>query len=293
MPYSYVTIDGHRVEAHAAAAYREMAAAFAAHTFKDGQRYTLGITSGVRTRVEQEALYKAWLAYRRGGPSAALAAIPGTSRHEADGPAGPRAIDIHDSGADAGVTTVGTERADYLRRIAPSYGFDPAGYRFTPQEAWHYEYTGSLTEPRPATPASTSAKPIEEEPMPDYNVKSAKTGQKLPAGKWVWAYLNEKHDVSWLSGAWQADEKAWVRIKGLPAGSPVRLRWVRSEIVAGKKDEHHYGAPVKLPSCGDDTCLVVPDTTDMGAHSRLRLQLMVEEPATLASVLVKIRTWKK
>lgn len=132
MTYKYTRIDGQRVETHVAAAFGKLAAAF-----KRKFGLTLHVTSGTRTRAEQAKLYKAWKA-----GTGNLAAAPGYSNHEADGPRGPRALDIHDSGKDAGVTVIGTERANWIKAHAHRYGFDPAGYTFDPQEAWHIEYTG-------------------------------------------------------------------------------------------------------------------------------------------------------
>ena len=132
--YMYETIDGQRVERNVAAAFRKLAAAFKA---KFG--LTLHVTSGTRTRAEQQALYDA---YRSGRGN--LAAPPGQSNHEETGPRGPRALDVRDSGGDPGVTRAGTVRANWLRQNAPAYGFDPAGYRFSRVEPWHIEFTGAI-----------------------------------------------------------------------------------------------------------------------------------------------------
>ena len=144
MGYAYTTIDGERVEVHVAAAFRKLDAAFYKAT---GEHLT--VASGTRTRALQEKLYAAYL---NGGT---LAARPGTSNHEEDGPIGPRAIDVHDTGRDAGVTTAGTKRANWLRANAKRFGFNPAGYGFRQVEPWHIEFTGSLAG---AVPAAASSK---------------------------------------------------------------------------------------------------------------------------------------
>lgn len=141
MSYQYVTIDGKRVEKRVAESFNKLAAAF-----KRQFNLTLHVRSGTRTRAEQQRLYDL---YRSGRGN--LAARPGTSLHEESNPRGPRALDIHDSGKDWGVTRAGTVRANWLRRNAPTYGFDPAGYRFTRQiEPWHIEWTGSFAQGTPA-----------------------------------------------------------------------------------------------------------------------------------------------
>lgn len=136
MSYTYTTINGQRVEVNVAKAFQALAA-----DFKRETGYDLLVTSGTRTRAEQAALYDGWINRR---PGFNLAAPPGQSNHEESGPVGPRALDLRDSGSDAGVTTVGTHRSNVLVRLAPKHGFTPAGHSFRPVEGWHYEYTGAI-----------------------------------------------------------------------------------------------------------------------------------------------------
>ena len=147
MAYQYTNIDGARVEVNVASAYQNLKAGFE-QAFPG---LTLIISSGTRTRAEQAALFDAYNSGRGG-----LAARPGTSNHEEDGPTGPRALDVRDSGRDAGVTISGSYRAKWLRANASRYGFNPAGYSFSHIEPWHIEFTGSLAG---TSPASTTAAP--------------------------------------------------------------------------------------------------------------------------------------
>jgi hypothetical protein len=136
MPFTYTTIDGQRVESAVARSFAALAAEF--------QRVfgmSLHVRSGTRTRAEQQVLWDRWV---NKVPGASLAAKPGSSNHEEYGPRGPRALDLYDSGADQGVTTIGTKRSNWLAANAPRFNFDAAGHRFTPKEGWHYEYTGNL-----------------------------------------------------------------------------------------------------------------------------------------------------
>jgi len=147
MAYEYDRIDGERVQKAVAAAYRRMDAEFY-RIFK----LHLGITKGggTRTRAEQQALYNL---YRAGKGN--LAAVPGTGRHEESGPVGPRALDLHDTGRDAGVASFGTVRGNWLAKNAPRFGFVQAGAKF--REAWHYEYQGALINtPTPGTTPGAS-----------------------------------------------------------------------------------------------------------------------------------------
>ena len=136
MAYIYVKRDGERVETHVAAAFDRLEKAFT----RAFPGLGLIVASGTRTRAEQAELYRLWQAGRGN-----LAAAPGYSNHEESGPAGPRALDVWDTGRDAGVTVAGTKRANWLRANAPKFGFNPAGYGFARVEPWHIEYTGPLS----------------------------------------------------------------------------------------------------------------------------------------------------
>src|SRR5690606_28255226 len=109
------------------------------------------VTSGTRTAAEQKKLRDAHLAGRGG-----LAAPVGFSNHEENGPRRPRALDVRDSGWDAGVTRAGSVRAKWLRANASRFGFNPAGYGFSQVEPWHIEFTGTVG--KYAAPASTPNK---------------------------------------------------------------------------------------------------------------------------------------
>lgn len=134
MSFTYTQIDGERVETSVARAFESLKA-----EFRRVWGLELLVSSGTRTRAEQQRLYDL---YRAGKGN--LAAVPGTSNHEEYGPRGPRALDVRDSGGDPGVTRYGTARANWLRANAPRFGFDPAGYGFSQTEPWHIEYTGAL-----------------------------------------------------------------------------------------------------------------------------------------------------
>lgn len=156
MAYTYVTVNGQRVEANVNAAFQRLRAAFHEKFGLD-----LIVSSGTRTRAEQQELYRLFLSGRGN-----LAAPPGQSNHEESGPRGPRALDVRDSGSDAGVTVSGTTRAKWLRANAPKYGFNPAGYTFSRIEPWHIEFTGPIGISVPAsTPASTPATPAPSTPI--------------------------------------------------------------------------------------------------------------------------------
>lgn len=134
MSYEYETIDGQRVEKNVAEAFKKWRTAF-----KERWGLALLISSGTRTRAEQAELHRLYLAGKGN-----LAAAPGYSNHEESGPRGPRALDLRDSGADAGVTVAGSARSNWMKTTAQQYGFDPAGFRFSRVEPWHYEFTGEV-----------------------------------------------------------------------------------------------------------------------------------------------------
>lgn len=134
MAYSYVIIDGQRVEVNIARHYRLMEA-----EFKSVFGVDLIISSGTRTREEQAYLHNGWI---KRLPGFNLAAPPGQSNHEEYGPIGPIALDLRDSGSDAGVTVIGSRRSNWLAANCSRWGFTNAGHYFNPREGWHYEGRG-------------------------------------------------------------------------------------------------------------------------------------------------------
>ena len=78
-----------------------------------------------------------------GGPGQ-LGGETSSSNHQENGPRGPRALDLRDSGGDAGVTVIGSRRSIWARDNCGRFGFVNAGYSFNPREAWHFEYQGAL-----------------------------------------------------------------------------------------------------------------------------------------------------
>jgi len=152
-----VRVDGWPVAPAVAGAFMELKAAFDAVGFRDsaGNLVTLHVFSGYRSYEEQKAIfldryvpiwevggrhvydYRWWngIQYARisGGGTVAQ---PGTSNH-GDG----RALDIRDSGVDAGVTRYRNERSEWIRKNAPRFGFYPDGY-YNFNEPWHIRWDG-------------------------------------------------------------------------------------------------------------------------------------------------------
>lgn len=135
MGWDYTSRNGQRVQVDVAAAFDRMSSWFHEQT---GYWLQINDGGGTRTNAEQWDLYNTYL---NGGT---LAAKPPNSLHEEDNPLGPRALDISDTGPDAGVMTAGSWRANLLKNNAPSFGFAPSGYYFSQLEPWHYEYQGPL-----------------------------------------------------------------------------------------------------------------------------------------------------
>lgn len=121
---SNVTVDGKSVAPGTAAAFALLAAAFYA-----AFGLTLHVRDGLRTLAGQ---WEAWRKYLAGGP---LAAYPTADAPHVRG----AALDVYDSGKDAGVTVAGTARSNWLRDNAPRYGFKAVGLSFKKIEPWHIE----------------------------------------------------------------------------------------------------------------------------------------------------------
>lgn len=146
MSYQYTQIDGQRVEVNVARAFKALAEDFHKET---GCTLHVEEGGGTRTSEEQEYFYNGWV---KRLPGFSLAAPPGRSNHEENGPRGPRALDVYDSGRDPGVKTIGTHRSNVLVRLAKKHGFTPAGHYFNPREGWHYEYVGALAKATASNP---------------------------------------------------------------------------------------------------------------------------------------------
>ncbi|UDG78655.1 lysin A [Microbacterium phage Neptune] len=185
--------------------------------FRDGQRLTpamaydfdglnnefhartghwLRVRSGVRTDAEHLAIWyerytrtpngrriydtRWWngVPWYRVSPAGTVA-VPGTSNHQINIARGQRgALDIYDTGSDAGVLTRGSFRARVFDEIAGKYGYDSEGYNFG--ETWHKRYN---RDPWRAVPTSggnnTTTKTSEEDnTMLMLNVKIGKAVHK-------------------------------------------------------------------------------------------------------------------
>lgn len=160
---TWVTIDDQRVASAVADDFKAMNAEF--HRVWG---VWLIITSGTRTAQEQIDIFlsryttnpgsrfvydtRRWngVLYYRISPLGTVA-VPGTSNHEEGGPIGPRALDIRDSGADAGILTHSSARAQWFHANSHRWHFNSAGDAFG--EEWHKEWTGG--DPHGGTPAGT------------------------------------------------------------------------------------------------------------------------------------------
>lgn len=192
MAYTYTWIDGQRVEAAVSRAYAKLE-----QVFRQRFGVDLKISSGTRTRQEQIDIFTdryrvqatgsgpfndvRWWNGQRWVRHSGIGTVaqPGTSNHEEYGPRGPRALDIYDSGRDAGVTRYGNERSRWVKDNAWRYGFDPAGYDHF-SEPWHIEYTGTLGG-SPAL-AGGNSRPIEEDEVvseADINKIAERTAVKI------------------------------------------------------------------------------------------------------------------
>lgn len=159
MADNIVRIDGWPVAVGTASAFGRLKAAFEA-----AFPVTLHVYSGFRSAAEQEEIFRAryrpgayspfgdyrwWNGIRWGRVSGeGTVAVPGTSNH-----GNGRALDIRDSGADAGVTRAGNARSNWIRANAHRFGFAPAGYGFG--EPWHIELAGNLDPWQGGVPAGT------------------------------------------------------------------------------------------------------------------------------------------
>jgi peptidoglycan hydrolase-like protein with peptidoglycan-binding domain len=153
---SWEYIDGQRVASAVASDFRAMNEEFK-RVFPG---VSLVIVSGTRTTAEQEQIFRAryvtagdvrgrrvydtriWNGVRwYRVSSAGTVAVPRTSNHEENGPIGPRALDLADTGSDAGIKTAGSTRGRWFRQNSHRWNFNNVGDTFG--EGWHKEWTGN------------------------------------------------------------------------------------------------------------------------------------------------------
>lgn len=145
----YVTRDGSRLTPYMLYQINRLNADFKA---KFG--YEIKVTSAIRLALEQKDIFlrryvtaaningrkvydtRVWngVRYYRIS-SAGTVAVPGTSNHEIQGTKA--AVDLRDTGPDAGVTVAGSTRSSWLKANAHKYGLVPSGFGFG--EPWHYD----------------------------------------------------------------------------------------------------------------------------------------------------------
>lgn len=135
MAFAYVIIDGKRVNKAFADNYHRMNRAF-----RDAFGLYLIISDGVRLYSEQKAGYLDYIS----GRTTIRWANPDSPQayHVETNPSGPRAIDIRDSGASAGVTRYGNARSNWIRDNARKFNWNPRGYHEF-NEPWHLEAIGT------------------------------------------------------------------------------------------------------------------------------------------------------
>lgn len=125
--------------------------------FSDAMQAKFGVrilvSSGIRTNQEQRDIFlrryvtagnvrgrrvydtRVWSGTRYYRiDSAGTVAVPGTSNHEIQGSRG--AVDLRDTGSDAGITSANNARSNWARANAHLYGLTPEGYNF--REPWHF-----------------------------------------------------------------------------------------------------------------------------------------------------------
>jgi len=129
--YNYVNIDGKPFEVAVGAAFMLTQRDFK----KASGGYTLTPTRSIVPTAVQQKLRDDYTS----GRSSVVAAIPRESSHCEVGPNGPTAVDVHDSGKDAGVTVKGTTRWNILKKVSAKWGYTWGGWGVPNYEGWHWE----------------------------------------------------------------------------------------------------------------------------------------------------------
>lgn len=195
---------------------------------------SLLVSSGIRTYEEQKAIFLAryvtagningrrvydtrwWngvLWYRIS--SAGTVAQPGTSNHEIQGTRA--AMDIRDTGKDAGVTVRSSVRGKWLRQNAARFGIVASGDGFG--EGWHFDVLDIFRTPPTPPPTPTPTKEMIEMATEVIVTFKDNNNKPLPDQKRRAAFVNTESGFgvvfSWLS---LKDAQTWAKQVGMPAG---------------------------------------------------------------------------
>lgn len=195
MAFTYVTRDGSRLTPWMLREINRLDADLY-RLFKVHVR----VTSGIRTYEEQKKIFleryviaskvngrkvydtRVWngVRYYRIS-SAGTVAVPGSSNHEIQGTKA--AVDIRDTGADAGITVKGSTRGKWIRANASKYSLIASGDGF--REGWHFDMTGIDRIPGTGIPSGSGGKLVEDGELGPATIKALQTVLGVTAdGDW-------------------------------------------------------------------------------------------------------------
>ena len=195
MAFTYVTRDGSRLTPWMLREINRLDADLY-RLFKVHVR----VTSGIRTYEEQKKIFleryviaskvngrkvydtRVWngVRYYRIS-SAGTVAVPGSSNHEIQGTKA--AVDIRDTGADAGITVKGSTRGKWIRANASKYSLIASGDGFG--EGWHFDMTGIDRIPGTGIPSGSGGKLVEDGELGPATIKALQTVLGVTAdGDW-------------------------------------------------------------------------------------------------------------
>lgn len=231
--------------------------------FKKEFGVELKVTSGIRTAEEQEKIFRERYTLTPNGrkvydtrwwngrlwhriSNAGTVAVPRTSNHEIQGTKA--AVDLRDTGNDAGVTRAGTRRANWLRANAHRYGLVPSGYGFG--EPWHYDVLNIFA----AVPSGGGSTPVKKGNTvihyhrEDFACRNG--GRKLAAGDAFWLNTTKGaptyQATNIVGGIGDYNFAIHVYATGTPGDSvDVALYWGR-----GKAESGHYVEHLVIPADG-------------------------------------------
>ncbi|QWS69689.1 endolysin [Microbacterium phage WilliamStrong] len=252
---TFVERDGQRLTPYMLYQINRLAAAF----YAVFGVYLL-VTSGIRTAEEQERIFRERYTLTPNGrkvydtrwwngrlwyriSSAGTVAVPRTSNHEIQGTKA--AVDLRDSGRDAGVSVAGSRRSNWLRANAPAYGLVASGFGFG--EAWHYDVLNIFA----AVPSGGgSTKPKENTVIhyhrEDYTCRNG--GRKLTKGQNFWLNTTKGAAASQatniVGGIGDYNFAIHIYATGTPGDSiDVTLYWGRGNAESSHYNEHLVFGP--------------------------------------------------
>lgn len=187
--------------------------------------------------------------------SAGTVAAPNSpqANHQIRGTVG--AVDIRDTGSDAGIMSKNSPRGKWIRQVCREYDLEPEGDGFN--EGWHFKVL-NVHKAVPSTPSGGGSKPIEQEkvmvkPYARADAKANAGKRSVNPGSGFWLHIDATQPDSKASniigGVGPYSFVVHVYAEGTPGDAvEVKLQW--DDYTTSGPHSDHYTERLVIPAGG-------------------------------------------